>query len=455
MVAAVKSPSTSRRAVCTGLALLPLSWSCARSRATDRASATPLRLRPPELSNPRRLVVTEALIAREGELNLGGEPADWIIELPRGRYLEAPLHLHGRNQARHIVIIGGGIRPAARFDPVTMRLIDGSDWAAYAYRGFDGAHGGSFRLQVQERSYIRGLPPRKTRPLAWNAKPDQIKAALEEVCGKGSVLAVDGPASPGGPWKIVPSPLPRLGRPVLDIQGLKGTVEPIARNVFAAAQDGLVLKQWHGTAHCEGLHIHGDWTNDGIDVQNYLGGAVAQFANVHSAPAFHLFHDDWSHPDGAQFYLGPSVARMENVDLVSLGGNGFIAQPVKARAPHALERLEPWWMRNCHFRAIVDDRRGREADASTACFQEIDPRLGPAFDQPWDCKEVYCSRVRASDGRAVHRDPSEKYHFYRGRQRVEMLLDRIPDGVFFADPGAGKSGPDYVSPGYTNKAEWN
>ena len=440
-----------RRTVCAALALLPIAATCSggRKAAAAPSAHAPLELRPPALDHPRHLVVTDALIAREREFQLEGDGADWVIELPREAYLTEPLRLHGRDQARHIVIIGGGIRPTPRFDLGTMRLNDDSDWAIYAQRGFTGATGGTFRFRVQERSYLLGKPPQSTRALRWNASPDEIKSALEEIAGPGAVHVVEGGQSPGGTWKIVPAPLPLLGRPVLDPSGLEGPVVPFARNVFAAAADcGLVLKQWRGTVHCEGLHLGGDAMCDGINVQNSLGGAIAQFANVHSAPRFHLFHDDWIHPDGAQFYLGPSVSRMENVDLISLGGNGFIAQPAKVAHPRALERLEPWWFRNCHFQAIVDNRNGRAADASTACFREIDPRNGPAFDQPWDCDEVYCSRTSVADDSPIHHDPVQKYYFYQGRDNARILIDRLPPLGHFADPEKGQCGPCYKSPGY-------
>ena len=442
-----------RRLILAGLTSLPIAAMAGDGVATATTGPA-LRLRPPRLENPRVLVLGDADVGERREFHLRGPGRDWIVKLPADRYLSGSVILHGHDEARHIVMIGGGIMPAPWSDPGTMRSLRDGGWAAYAERGFAGATGGTFRFRIWERSYRKGLAPPSTRDLPWNAKPAEIKAALDEAAGMGAVFAVDGPDTPGGPWKIVPSARPLLGRPVLDGSTLTGHPGIVARNVFrTAAGVALRIKNWRGTFHCEGVHFGGPSVGDGINIQNPNADAIAQFANVHSAPHYHPFHDDWIHPDGAQFYLGPSLCRMENVDLVSLGGNGFIAQPMLAQRPRALENLHDWWFRNCHFRSIMDDRNGRAADASTACYRDHYPdRATGGFSQHWDTANVYLSRARASDGAILRPERPQKCYSYRGHDSAAFRLYESPPGEFFADPRRRRSGPGYISPGYGGPA---
>ena len=329
------------------------------------------QIRPPELSNPKTMRLTNEMLARSTQINLVGCPQDWIVEFPKSYYLNRGIEIHGHDQARHIVIIGGGIDPARNFNSETMRNFKDDDWAVYALRGFAGAEGGTFRFQVCERTYQPGTRPNFTAWLNWDARPDEIAKALEDAAGDDAVQAVDGPDQAGGPWKIVPSSRPLLGRPTLDRSRLRGNIQVISKNVFkAGAGCGMLFKQWTGTLHCEGIHVRGNAVSDGIDIQNPNYGAVAQLCNVHSEPKFHAFHDDWVHPDGGQFYLGPSVCHMENVDFFSIGGSGFIAQPFKTDHPKPLEKIGTWTFRNCHFRTTRDDTDGRVGDNSTPCYRE-------------------------------------------------------------------------------------
>lgn len=438
----------SRRALLVAAGAVPVA---AALGAGLHRSVAPLRLRPPELANPQRLVVTNAMLRAKKPIDLRGANSDWVLELPKDEPLEQGLLIHGRDEVRHIVVIGGAIRMRPTHDPKTMRLLDGSDWAAYAQRGFQGATGGSFRFQIWEKSYRVGLKPPVTADIPWDATPAMIAKALEDAAGAGAVQVVDGPSTPGGPWKIVPASNPLLGRVVLDTTGLQGQITPLERNFLNPAMTyALRLQQWRGTLHVEGLAIDGDDTCDGIQVQNHHKDAILQLANVHSAPRFHLWHDDWIHPDGAQFWLGPSETRMENVDMVSLGGNGLIAQPFVTGKTTPLESFRDWWFRNCHFRAIVDDRNGRVGDGSTACFrQESYPSAGQdRSGQRWICENVFCTRTRASTGAIIAGDPKDRLYRYLGDDPAGIRLGANPDPAFFADPKAGRSGLGYQSPGY-------
>lgn len=403
-------------------------------------------LAAPPLVKPELVILDDATIKRRPEVHLRGVNKDWIIMLPRSEYLQNGFSLDGCNEARNIVLIGGGIRPTSRYNPADMQLLDGRGWALFALRGFSGASGGSFRFRVQERSYIKDRPPRETRDLPWDATPGMVASALEEIAGEGSVFAVDGPTSPGGPWKIVPSARPLLGRPVLIGTGLRGEITYLQRNSFrAAAAYGLRVKNWLGTFHCEGVHITGSAVCDGINVENPNADAVAQFKFVHSSPGFHVFHDDWIHGDGAQFYLGPSCVRMEDVDLVSLGGNGFIAQPFQLKS-RPLQNLRQWSFKRCHFRSIKDTALGREADASASLFRAHDRSLArPKFDQSWLMNDVYLSRLSSHDGQSILAEEPQHCYMYTGPDELTAKLYSSPSPEFFADPRAARCGPTYTA----------
>jgi len=434
-----------RRTVLTTALMLPVAGACRRLAAS---SSPPLALRPPALRSPKYLKVTPDMVRDNKWIRLADPDQDWVLELPKDGYLPGGLFVHGLDAVRNLVIVGGGVRPEPICDPKTMKLNNGSDWSTYALRGFAGATGGTFRLSTCEDTYLPPSKPRWTEPLPWNARPEAIAAALEAAAGVGSVFAVDGPSLPGGPWKIVPTPgTAKLGRPKLDLSGLQGSLKPLQRNVFQFATTcGVTFRHWRGTIHMEGVDIGGDYLIDGINVQNPWGGAALQLANVHSAPRCHEFHDDWIHGDGAQFYLGPSVARFENVDLVSFGGNGFIAQPMDSKVPRPLDRLEDWTLRNCHFRTIADDRHpGANAKGGNACFRTAYPNV----NQRWIVENVFCSRTRASDGALDTHAERERYYFYRGNDNAKLYLNQVPSSEFFADPKTGRCGPGYISPGYT------
>jgi hypothetical protein len=238
---------------------------------------------------------------------------------------------------------------------------------------------------------------------------------------------------------------------VLDISGLTGAskAQTTQVNVFDAAPGACVaFRQWTGTVHCEGVHVGGDYALDGFQCQNSVGEAVLQMANCHSEPGFHVFHDDWVHPDGAQFYWGPTTARLERVDLISVGGNGFISQP---REAGSLDVWRDWWLRDCHFRAVQDDTNGRAADASTSCFREDDyPAQSQNLSgQLWDVDGVFCSRGRRSDGAELTNDAETKYYYHAGVTRPAGIVIRArPPAGNFCDPASGGCGPGYVSPGY-------
>lgn len=445
-----------RRTIAIGLlATSTVNWRSSFAQAAS--SSSPLRLSPPTLSAPTVIKVTDALIdsspkdpSGRPELQLGG--GDYILELPTSEPLTRKLQINGaargndlNNVARHIVIIRGAVHPRLNYIPSTMRLLDDTDYALYTQLGFTGATGGTFRLRVRETA-----SEPYTDPLPWNATASDVLAALRAVPGvdDDGVFTVTGPED-GGPWKIVPGNNSKLGRPILDINGLLGTPVALPRvNYWNPALDSLWLKYWTGTVHLEGLNLGGGNGGDGIQVLNPFGDARLQIANVKSVANFAVFHNDWQHLDGAQMYNGPSQLLMENVELTSTAFNSFIYQPNSSTSPRPVDNLYSPWLRNVWIRSIKDDRGGRVRDDSAALFvaDQTSSASQAAVPLPWDMKKVYISRESRATGRQITDDPDIRYLSRSGFAGVEQT------GMTFraVQPASArpKSGLGYVSPGY-------
>lgn len=431
------------------MALTTSAWgitACGRGQAEGTRTATRtgtsgrLRLRPPRLERPRTIRLTHDSLEEHGEVNLYGEGQDWVIELPRDRPITKGISIHGRDEARNVVIVGGAIEPARRFDPTTMRLADGS-WAVAAERGFAGATGGTFRIRSSERGPF-------TTPLPFDATPDRIRAALEAVAGAGSVFAVDGPATPGGPWSIVPADV-RLGRVVLDLSGLQGAPKAVAgANVFAPYSGGLKLKQWRGTLHLEGVAIGGADCSEGIDVQNPWGTAIAQFANLRIDVRAYSFHKDWQHPDAMQCYLGPAELRMERCELLCRGAQSFLGQPRQTTAPRALESLRDWWFEDVLFQTRLHPAH-RGEDPGATCYMEDDWPSNNFNDAGWEwhMRRCYASRLDIG-GREVGGQSLGYFNHYGHPAPAGLHIAARPPRALVARSGRRAPGLRYRSPGY-------
>jgi hypothetical protein len=435
-----------------------------QSRSEAQAAMMPLRLSPPSLSNPTTIEVTDDLLdsspkdpSGRRELRLG--PGDYILKLPTDRPLTRKLQVSGSQDGRditrtprHIVIIGGAVHPALNYDPATMRLLDGSDYALYTRLGFSGATGGTFRMRVREAA-----SEPYTAPIPWDATSDDILAALKAVPGvdEDGAFAVEG-KSQGGPWKIVPGNNSKLGRPVLDLEGLQGTPIESARTYYwNAALDSLWLKFWSGTVHLEGLDLGGPNGGDGIQIMNPLRDARLQIANVRSVSNFPTFHNDWLHLDGAQMYNGPSQLLVENTELRSTGFNAFIYQPNTVKSPIPVENLYAPWLRNVWIRSIKDDANGRSRDDSTALFiaDGTRSRAEALIPMKWDMENVYVSRESLLDGHHITDDEDKRYlsrSGYPGQEQPGLFLRARQPIKDRPNPGL-----KYVSPGYLPPAPIN
>jgi hypothetical protein len=412
--------------------------------ATSASTPNGLQLRPPMLKDPKVLRLTNAYVADHPSIDLFGKGQDWIIQLPNHEPIEYPVILHGHDEARHIVIIGGAIVPKRHTDLSTMRR-DGGDWAVYALRGFVGATGGTFRVRVSESGQF-------TQPIPWDASPATIAQAVEEVLGAGTVKAVDGPAQPGGPWKFVPANA-AMGRVALDLGGLEGSVQPAPQsttNVYQPASGGLLLKQWRGIAHIEGLYVGGEFCDEAVDIQNPWKTAIAQFASFRAEPKFFAFHFDWHHPDGLQCYLGPAELRMERCDLISYGSQALIGQPRETAAPKPLEELRDWWFRDVLFEARANDNRTPPAPAGTPCYMEDDWPANNNNNAGWQWRMRHCYAVRTNaKGKVEKGGPDLKlFNHYPHPPPPGLKLRALPPGGPFADPHEHRSGVQYHRPGY-------
>ncbi len=136
-----------------------------------------LRLRPPRLTDPQHIHLTDEYVAQHPSIDLYGPGRDWVIHLPEDRPLNSKVILHGRDEARNIVMIGGAITPQQHVETTSLRT-SGGDWAVYALRGFTGATGGSFRIRTaSDGAFTEALP--------WDATPAAMKAAIERQLGAG------------------------------------------------------------------------------------------------------------------------------------------------------------------------------------------------------------------------------------------------------------------------------
>ncbi|MBR7560084.1 hypothetical protein KC218_26400, partial [Mycobacterium tuberculosis] len=81
--------------------------------------------------------------------------------------IQGTLTIEGLDVARHIVVIGGEIAPPPVYDPATMMLNTGTDYAAYTQVGFTGATGGTFQIQCMEKTYRSGVNPPVTQALPY------------------------------------------------------------------------------------------------------------------------------------------------------------------------------------------------------------------------------------------------------------------------------------------------
>lgn len=439
-------PTLSRRGLLAGAALLagavtPRAVAATLDlAATTPVGAAPLRLAPPVLTDPIRHEITPT--TRVLNLTAG----DHLVVLP-ATPVTGTLTIEGQDVARNIVVIGGAVAPAPAYDPATLMATDVADYAVYTQTGFTGATGGTFRIQLMEKTYRVGIAPPVTAPLAWNAGADEIRAAINASLNAyfgdtaGGCLAVVGSGA-GGPWKVVPENNSRLGRVDLLLDGLAGTPVKTRTNQYRASTNAFVIKRWRGVAHVEGLSLGSADTNDGINVDNANADARLQLANIHSEGRFHVFHNDWIHADGLQSYRGPAQFHLERCDFVSNGGNGFIGQPATVSG---LQNLYDWWYEAVHFRAERpdDDPYRLDIDPAAAYFTLVNTEWRQVMNG------CFASFVSRKTGAEITNTPDNRFN---AGGRIEpvagLTLRQRPPGGWFCDPARGQCGVGYVSPGY-------
>lgn len=420
------------------------------SNLIPRKKRPALQLRPPRLHNPKILNITAKDAARSNSFDLYGNGSDWIVNLVEP--IRNKVTIHGHNQARHIVLIGGEIVPDRHVDPSTMIL--GDDYAVYALRGFTGASGGTFRVgPLTSRGPF-------TQSLPYDVTPSGIKAAIEEVLGPGSCYGVTG-SGIGGPWKIVPADT-RLGRPGLDLSGLQGfpTPRPVV-NVYNPAEGGIVLKHWTGTVHVEGLYVGGTYCIEGGNIQNQNDEAIAQFSNCHFEASYFQFHPDWHHGDGFQCYLGPTEFRAERCDFITRStGSGFIGQPRETDIPAGLGGLRDWWFKSCYFawRPNLDNPYIRKSFIGAPVIMEDDwPHNSINHGNwKWRMEDCYASRydydqnetIGASDLKYFSHFPHSVSDSLIGGKGIKLRA--TPDTGIFSSRELGECGFRYQTTGYSN-----
>jgi hypothetical protein len=435
--------------------------------AQGQPARAPLTLRPPQLSNPTVHHVDED---NYHSLEYLG-PGDHVIVMPDTPFRKW-LKIDGRYRARHIVLVGGEISPAQLYDPKTMRLLDGSDYALYSQVGFTGANGGTFQIKTMAGKWFSGYSIPITAQIPYDASPETIRTAINNALGvPDACFAVDGPNSSGGPWKIVPANNAGLGWCSIIPDGLVGAptlTKPIHR--FNVAPHSVDFLKWTGTLHVEGLLAgsNSSWGGDATNIQCYAPEAIAQYANCHCAANFFQFHNDWDHPDGSQFYLGPAKFYAENVDFISKGAAGLIGQPrkVSGGSPGSLAALYDWWFKNVQFRSHWRDddphipERGFKNGAIPA-YQETDWPHGNNNQAGWQWVMTNCFANKYSSVNPklpiLDQDPQWYYNYFvdAGPRHFEypsgLTLKQAPPNEYFCDPQKQECGIGYISPGYANE----
>lgn len=416
----------------------------------------PTLLRPPALVDPITIQVTDDYLADNPTIYT--PPGDVILTLQKNTPLTRQLKLQGNDLTRHIVMIGGEIAPAPLYDPVTMMLLDRSDYAVYTRHGFafTGTPGGTFTIRLHENTYVPGVSPAVTAPIAWDAGTDTIKAAIEAVLGAGSVFAVamaeGGPAAPGGPWKFVPSDA-RMGRVTILPTGLTGGATLTSRSTFYSPtyDTTCTVDGWTGTFHVEGLLVSGDYAPDGFNPPNNTPEARLHLVNCDLTGKAHLFHDDWLHPDGSQFYSGPTSFFAENTKWTSYGGNGFIDQARQFATTADAGHLRDWWFRNCQMVAYRDDRDPtRAADASSSLYRTETYSVAglPRAWRKWDTAgTLYLNKKLASTGQPIPGLALADYYTYNGSPLEAEIVPNV--GFDPPTPIVNNAGRGYVAPART------
>ncbi len=245
---------------------------------------------------------------------------------------------------------------------------------------------------------------------------------------------------------------------ILDLTSLEGAPNATAQtNVYEPVTGGLLLKQWRGTAHIEGVYVGGAYCDEGVDIQNPWGTAIAQFANFRSEPRYFAFHADWHHPDALQCYLGPAELRMERSDLISYGSQALIGQPRQTTVPAVLEELRDWWFRDVLFEARANTDRTPPAQPGVPCYMEDDWPANNDNQAHWQWRMHHCFATRVDGaGQLVRGDKDiALFHHDPYPPPPGLALRQRPPGGSFADPRSGRCGPGYRSPGYAGRSVEN
>jgi hypothetical protein len=405
-------------------------------------SKRPLTLAPPDLTGATTTLLSDS----NPNVTLGA--GNHILVAPNAPLLKG-FRIQGNGNAANIAMIGGQFKPPIQLNPATMLNLAGTDYALYTSTGFVGATGGTFTIKCMEGTYIPGVPVPVTAPIPWNATPDDIKAAINLALGDPSACfaVVQDPSQPAGVYKHVPGYNPSMGRVTYVLTGLTGTPTiPQRRNVYAANLSGPWLRQWTGVFHIEGVRVDGTTFGDCWAVENPYGTASLQYANMHNSTYYIPFHEDWSHPDGSQFFNGPAKFFAERCDFSSLGGNGLIVQPGKSTSPFKLQAIYDYWMKEVYLRG-VDPDVGRSpqilASAFYLDFWEMSADWTVVSDNVWTNKYAQSTGLPIPDG--VQPD----WAYWTSRNRNTPV---IPAGVTIrADPPGGRfCDPDTIGVGYVN-----
>lgn len=390
---------------------------------------------PALLSSPQTISLDGTARATNLDLN-----TDYIIELPDTPIttMSGGLDING---GRNVTLIGGEINLGLQFDAGTAVSPTGFPSMT---RGFTGATGGTFRVKASNAGAW-------SAPLSYTATAADVLAALEGLAGAGSVHSVTGSGT-GGPWTITPALYdPRIGRIGLDLAGLTGTVTLTQTNANWNSQLGMLVRNWTGVMHLEGLYLRGLGLAEGINVATPHPDAVLQVQNCRIEPEFYRYHSDHHHPDAIQCFNGPASLRVDKSDLICRSeGQAVIGQPREQAWPGVLQALRDWRFRRTLFATYPDPYTGRSPSGLPLLREDDYPTNGQQQLGAWrwimeDCYADAPSRVGHPDA------AFGEFWYYDGSPPPPGLTTgALPLGGSFTT-GAG-AGIGYVSPGYADVA---
>jgi hypothetical protein len=417
-----------------------------------------------------------------------------VVHLPDEPMTGGFVRINGVNVADDMTIIGGEIAPPKVYDSETLLLlpiaanaaIDWGDWYIKSRIGVT-ATGGNFTIKTAD-----GTPSFTTAPISYNSSTidEDIKDAINDTLGAGACFAVENEVSPnhlGGPWTCVPGENALMGKLTITGTGnltgfTAGSSNPFKVTAFKGRVNGFQVLQWKRHCHVEGLLVYSEEQNDAFNVASRHAGAILTVQNCYFRAGGRIWHNDWIHPDGGQYFLGPAKNYTHNCTFISIGA-AVIAQPRNQMGaesftgsnvwPSGLQALYDWKWSNCDLRAYLKNPIENDPANCMSVFEQwgMDPLHNDPYPTQWNGAQwvqhmdnVWIEAYDVETGlRNITGADSDWYQHLKHYPAPNAF--QYPTGLtikatptvengasingHFCDPALDQCGLNYVSPGYT------